>query len=221
MPTPSSRPMPRPATTAWPSSRTRPTGASATRSSLHELRSAVHDRRAACRTTGRPRPWPASRCALRAGASTTIPATAASTRSRTPARRADRGCSSWAIGRPLEHYAVRAAARRLADGALLAIKGIGGYHLACAAADDRAVGELRARKRREDRPFALMVRDATAAAALVELADLERDAARLRRSPDRARAAPSSRKRRRRGRPRRSRARRHAAVRAASPPPAR
>ena len=34
--------------------------------------------------------------------------------------------------------------------------------------------ELRARKRREDRPFALMVRDATAAAALVELADLER-----------------------------------------------
>ncbi len=70
--------------------------------------------------------------------------------------------------------AVRAAARWLAEGAVLAIKGIGGYHLACAAADGRAVGALRRRKRREDRPFALMVRDATAAAALIELADLER-----------------------------------------------
>jgi hydrogenase maturation protein HypF len=71
--------------------------------------------------------------------------------------------------------AVQTAARWLARGALLAIKGIGGYHLACNAADGRAVGELRARKRREDRPFALMARDGAAVEALVELGDAERE----------------------------------------------
>src|SRR4029079_18737602 len=64
--------------------------------------------------------------------------------------------------------------RRLADGALLAVKGIGGYHLACDAANGIAVAELRTRKRREDRPFALMVRDAAAADELVELGEVER-----------------------------------------------
>ena len=70
--------------------------------------------------------------------------------------------------------AVRQAAERLAAGELLAIKGIGGYHLACDAADERAVRDLRDRKRREDRPFALMVRDEAAAEALVELPGAER-----------------------------------------------
>jgi hydrogenase maturation protein HypF len=70
--------------------------------------------------------------------------------------------------------AVRAAARRLAAGAVLAVKGIGGYHLACDAANGVAVAELRARKRREDRPFALMVRNEAAADELVELGDVER-----------------------------------------------
>ncbi len=67
-----------------------------------------------------------------------------------------------------------AAARRLAGGAVLAVKGIGGYHLACDAANGVAVAELRARKRREDRPFALMVRDEAMAGELVELGDVER-----------------------------------------------
>ena len=70
--------------------------------------------------------------------------------------------------------AICAAARRLADGAVLAVKGIGGYHLACDAANGIAVAELRTRKRREDRPFALMVRDAAAADELVELGEVER-----------------------------------------------
>ena len=70
--------------------------------------------------------------------------------------------------------AVRLTAQRLAQGAVLAIKGIGGYHLACDADDERAVHELRVRKRREDRPFALMVRDVAAAEALVELDERER-----------------------------------------------
>ncbi len=71
--------------------------------------------------------------------------------------------------------AVAAAARRLAAGAVLAVKGIGGYHLACDAADEAAVRALRARKRREDRPFALMVRDEAAAGLLVELGAGERE----------------------------------------------
>ena len=93
--------------------------------------------------------------------------------------------------------ALQAAARLLADGALLAVKGIGGYHLACAAADERAVRELRVRKRREDRPFALMARDADAAAALVELGEAERalltaSARPIVLAPRRARAAVAS-----------------------------
>jgi hydrogenase maturation protein HypF len=76
-----------------------------------------------------------------------------------------------AIAEPVD--AVRAAAQWLADGAVLAIKGIGGYHLACDAANEVAVRELRTRKRREDRPFALMAGDEGAARLLVELGDVE------------------------------------------------
>ena len=57
----------------------------------------------------------------------------------------------------------------LREGGVLAIKGLGGFHLACVAADERAVAALRSRKHREDKPFALMVPGVAAAAALVEL----------------------------------------------------
>ncbi len=65
--------------------------------------------------------------------------------------------------------AVAAAAALLRDGRIVAVKGLGGYHLACAAGDEGAVAALRARKHREEKPFALMVRDAASARALAEV----------------------------------------------------
>jgi hydrogenase maturation protein HypF len=60
-------------------------------------------------------------------------------------------------------------AAALRAGAIVAVKGIGGYHLACRAGDEAAVGALRARKHREEKPFALMARDLAAAGELVAL----------------------------------------------------
>jgi len=68
-----------------------------------------------------------------------------------------------------ESDAVALSAVALARGAILAIKGIGGYHLACIASDEDAVARLRARKRREEKPFALMAPDLESARALVEV----------------------------------------------------
>ncbi len=62
--------------------------------------------------------------------------------------------------------AAAGAARLLADGAILAVKGLGGYHLAVRADDSTAVGALRERKRDDDRPFALMVADVQTAQRL-------------------------------------------------------
>ncbi|MDQ1720100.1 MAG: hydrogenase maturation protein HypF [Pseudonocardiales bacterium] len=58
------------------------------------------------------------------------------------------------------------ARRGLAAGLILAVKGIGGYHLACDAGNERAVSTLRERKARGDKPFAVMVRDVETVRAL-------------------------------------------------------
>ena len=93
---------------------------------------------------------------------------------------------------------LRAAADDLLAGKILAVKGLGGYHLACRADSEEAVAALRGRKRREDRPFALLVADVEAARALVELGRGRGGAADLARAADRARAPPAGRRRSRR-----------------------
>ncbi len=64
---------------------------------------------------------------------------------------------------------VERAARALNDGAIVAVKGLGGYHLACRADDSAGVTRLRARKQRDDKPFAIMVRSVGEARRLVVL----------------------------------------------------
>lgn len=65
--------------------------------------------------------------------------------------------------------AIQRAAELLAEGKVLAIKGLGGYHLACDPWNRSAVTALRERKYRKEKPFALMARDLEAARRLIEL----------------------------------------------------
>ncbi|MDQ6943693.1 MAG: carbamoyltransferase HypF, partial [Candidatus Eremiobacteraeota bacterium] len=67
--------------------------------------------------------------------------------------------------------AIGGAATLLREGAIVAVKGIGGYHLACDAKNAAAVANLRERKFRKERPFAVMANSLRAAGTLVELDD--------------------------------------------------
>ena len=73
------------------------------------------------------------------------------------------------LGDAFGEEALAATAAALRDGLIVAVKGLGGYHLACRADDEQAVATLRARKHREEKPFALMAPGVDAARALVEL----------------------------------------------------
>ncbi|MEM4540885.1 MAG: carbamoyltransferase HypF [Archaeoglobaceae archaeon] len=78
--------------------------------------------------------------------------------------------------------AVDFAVEKLLEGKILAIKGIGGYHIACLGSDDSIVLELRKRKRRENKPFALMAKDYS---VVEKIADPPSGAKELLESPER------------------------------------
>ncbi len=69
--------------------------------------------------------------------------------------------------------AVTRSVELLESGAILAIKGIGGYHLAVDASNHAAVDRLRARKKRDEKPFAVMVASLAAARELALMSDME------------------------------------------------
>ena len=69
---------------------------------------------------------------------------------------------------------IDAAAELIARGGRVAVKGLGGFHLVCNATDEAAVRELRRRKRRSNKPLAVMVADLAGAEALCALDDTER-----------------------------------------------
>ena len=64
------------------------------------------------------------------------------------------------------HDVIAEVCRLLKEGYILAIKGLGGYHLACDALNEEAVTRLRSRKYREYKPFAIMVQDMESAKRL-------------------------------------------------------
>ncbi len=70
--------------------------------------------------------------------------------------------------------ALKRAVEELSGGAILAVKGIGGFHLLCSAVEEGAVRELRRRKGRGEKPFAVMFRDTEQLEEFTELSPLER-----------------------------------------------
>ena len=70
---------------------------------------------------------------------------------------------------------LEAVHRSLAAGEIVAIKGLGGYHLACDARSDKAVGRLRVRKGRADKPFAVMAPDLAGVESVAVIAPDEAD----------------------------------------------
>ncbi len=70
---------------------------------------------------------------------------------------------------------IDAAIRYLQEGKILAVKGLGGFHLAVDATNDEAMKRLRQRKGREEKPFAIMVRDVRHAATVCRLSAAEKE----------------------------------------------
>lgn len=85
----------------------------------------------------------------------------------------DAGGAEVALGTAAD--AVAAAAKALGEGRIVAVKGLGGYHLACRADEEVTVARLRARKHREDKPFAVMVAGIGVARELALLGPAEQE----------------------------------------------
>jgi len=71
--------------------------------------------------------------------------------------------------------AIAAARSMLSAGRILAVKGLGGYHLACDAGNEDAVAELRRRKGRGDKPFAVMAHSLDQARLVAEIGPVEEE----------------------------------------------
>ncbi|MGA2591983.1 MAG: carbamoyltransferase HypF [Bryobacteraceae bacterium] len=78
--------------------------------------------------------------------------------------------------RPSRSALIAEAQRLLHEGRIIALRGLGGFHLACDPSNDAAVRLLRERKRRSDKPFALMARDLAAVEAFCTVSDDDRRA---------------------------------------------
>ncbi|MBS3784600.1 MAG: carbamoyltransferase HypF [Anaerolineae bacterium] len=76
---------------------------------------------------------------------------------------------------PSGDQAIQATRQALMDGKVVAIKGLGGFHLACDATNDEAVKRLRERKGRVDKPFALMAFDLEALRGFCTVSEEERE----------------------------------------------
>ncbi|MGW1555583.1 carbamoyltransferase HypF [Streptomyces sp. NPDC002144] len=83
-------------------------------------------------------------------------------------------CGPWLAWEDLRgEEALRAAVKIVGDGGIVALKGLGGYQLLCDAGDSRAVRELRRRKHRPTKPFAVMVADLRTASRLARVGAAE------------------------------------------------
>jgi hydrogenase maturation protein HypF len=80
-----------------------------------------------------------------------------------------------AQGEPIAGDPIAAVLDRLKAGDIVAIKGLGGFHLVCDARNAAAVARLRERKAREEKPFAIMAAGVASVAALTEINAAERD----------------------------------------------
>ena len=88
----------------------------------------------------------------------------------------DEAAASLAVGttRETSDAIIDRCVELLACGSIVAIKGLGGFHLACDASNEQAVAELRRRKRRSNKPLAVMVRDLADVERLCHVNDVER-----------------------------------------------
>jgi hydrogenase maturation protein HypF len=90
----------------------------------------------------------------------------------------DCGARVWFVGKKekeiFDEDAILASQKVLSENGIVAVKGIGGFHLACDALCDAALRILRKRKDRVDKPFAIMCRDLARAESFVEIGDAER-----------------------------------------------
>ncbi len=92
----------------------------------------------------------------------------------------DCGASLTLLDRERELYidrkrVVEKSIELLKEGNILAIKGVGGYHLVCDATNSEAIKKLRERKRRPTKPFAIMIRDLEMAKELAYINEMEEE----------------------------------------------